>query len=228
MPEAEAKPSTLRWRRWQLKKKHPEQFVAALPLRAPMAAAPEARKRGRPCWPFDELSKEGQRKRVYRAGAAEKGAPLLLQLLDATAAVGCEEPACVEVQAETRAEAPPHRLLKQLATRNPAADGPRALTLRRAACVDGESECVIGSLCDAMDVSGASDPRVMRCCGHVMCALCLGEWLRRHGQQVDANYEDGVHTTEHTAPGRAIRMRMDTHRCPVCKARVQSVRRALA
>ena len=125
------------------------------------------------------------------------------------------------------------KLKRQLDARNASdgliADGPEAIRLRAFARDDECVECAIClGTCDSgdSDDSGASDLRRMRCCGAVMRARCLREWLQRKGQSVRIWYEDGVQGVQHVRHGRKLWTTMNTHRCPVCCHAVESVRRA--
>ena len=232
MPFNMLKPGSKRKRRYRDPNKPARAAVSTLIVSTPSKAAT---KRGRPPVPYDALSKEGRRKRDYRAGLAESHVPqLLLPLLEAAAELAAAD---AERQQEERSQREAarrmHALERQLGVRNPDANGPAALILRAAARVDGEDECGIASaLCD-------STPRSMRCCGHACCAACLCEWLRRNGQETDVGYGDAdyyaavdgeseMRACRGQYRGRVIRVPMDTHRCPWCHARVESVRRALS
>ena len=102
---------------------------------------------------------------------------------------------------------------RQLGVRNPTANGAAAIMLRAAARVEGDVECgILSAQCN-------NAARSMRCCGNLVCAACLCEWLTRNGQPTDVGYGD--------YRGRRIIKPMHTHRCPWCAATAQSVRRAL-
>ena len=209
-----------------------------MPIIAARASRPikEKKKRGRPLKPYARLSKEGRKTRKYRARLAALGEERLLSpLLAAAAVVDHEEAARQEAEEAERVEAERVRRMRAL-ERNLAEPGFRsaALMLRAAAQVD-EIECPI-----CLD----STTHSMRCCGRPMCAACLGEWLRRNGQPTEVGYDDAAfyvpvhgesemracraHAVGGQYTGRAIRIPMDTHRCPHgCGARVQSLRRGL-
>ena len=175
--------------------------------------------------------------------AAEAAAATEAEAVAKAAAVAAEAAAVAEAAA---AEAEAHaervaaerqgkmlKLKRQLDARNASdgliADGPEAIRLRAFARDDECVECAIClGTCDSgdSDDSGASDLRRMRCCGAVMRARCLREWLQRKGQSVRIWYEDGVQGVQHVRHGRKLWTTMNTHRCPVCCHAVESVRRA--
>ena len=114
-----------------------------------------------------------------------------------------------------------------------ALDGRSGLLLLSAAAEFEERECAL--LCDEQQRHVGS----MRCCSARVCAECLGGWLRRHGEEIEVGYTDGIsredgrepsHTTgwARPNPGRMLTVRLNTHRCPFCREKCESVRRAWA
>ena len=172
------------------------------------------------------------RQRIWRAHAAAQRALADAEAAGAIARLACAHEA--EVEAESLAAEQQLKLRKlerQLDARNISdgvvADGPRAIRLR-AFARDHQCVCAIGSLCEDADESGAaSNVRRMRCCGEGMCARCLSEWLRRKDQWVEMGYEDDVQGVQHVRRGRKLWVRMNTHTCPMCRAVIESARRAL-
>lgn len=236
-PDGEVAAGTLRNRRaldWKRRQKLVEDGIV------PPPELPELppRKRGRP--PLTDAALElpehfwARKQRAYRAAVADAKFQVELSTAAVALALIAAAPAA-EAEAERRvanAQWKLRALERQLDASNASdglvADGPRAIRLR-AFARDGDAtcECVVGALCDAMDMSGASDVRRMRCCGAGMCARDLNAWLRNHGKMDEKGYEDGVQGVEHVRRGRKIMYRMNTHRCPTCDRAVQSVRRAL-
>ena len=144
---------------------------------------------------------------------------LLLPLIEAAAMNDSDVVAAAERAAEAKRQQRMHRLETQLSERN--AEGARGL-LRACAVLDGnDTECAIGGS------EPCSAPCALLCCRKPICECCLGAWLRPHGEMCETGYGTGVHTAEHTRSGRPVKVPMDTHRCPFCQARINSVRRAL-
>jgi hypothetical protein len=173
-----------------------------------------------------------RRCRTWRAAvAAAQRALAEAEAAGAMAQLACAPEAEAEAELlEVQRQKKLRKLERELDARNASdgvvADGHRAIRLH-AFARDDECVCAIGTLCDDADESGASDARRMRCCGAGICPRCLGEWLRRKDQWVEMGYEDGVQGVQHVRRGRKLWVRMNTHKCPMCRCVVESVGRAL-
>lgn len=184
-------------------------------------------RRGRPRMPYRALSAEGRRKRAYRARLPAKlprQQILLSALIDVAAqqrhAVDPEEAALQE--AERARQRRMRALERQLAGRDPSTDGPQALVLRQAAPrVEGERSCMV---CLQTNDECASEPRPMRCCGQLICAPCLADWLQQSGTRERVGYGEGANGMS----GREVLSDpLDAHRCPACRCACHSVMRGL-
>lgn len=219
---ADLKPSGKRSRRKRDGEKQPVTAIIVMP----QTPTKEPKKMGRPLMPFTKLSKKGRLMRCYRARLAEQHVPLALtSLVDAVEEARAVEEATLQLEPEEEARAERHgwsaRQQQLLVNRNEAADGPKSLTMLRAAArVEGEWEC--GLLCGEAD----REVRPMRCCGKLVCAPCLSTWLQRHGKQdVPKHYSDGPDGMSGTALYNEDPL--DAHRCPFCRRVCLSVTRGL-
>lgn len=172
--------------------------------------------------------------RIYQAGRrvqaqqTEVAEPLAL-----LAAVAESE---VATAAEVQAATALRKLARSLDARNSTdglvADGPCAARL--SAAIVRSVECCIGG---SDELCAEAYP--MRCCGQGMCKPCLRAWLRRNGERQDMGYGDGASSAPvgGDAPkgaranarrdGRRYTKKVQTHHCPFCRQKVESVRRGL-
>ena len=194
---------------------------------------PEPGKPGRPRLSDEDLKlpehAEARKKRTPPASAPEPTA--LLALLELAGAAQTAQAAEASSARQAAHADRMRRLEHQLGVRNPAADGPRALTqLCAAARVEGDEECGVcyGSMCEGCPA------RTMRCCGKAISAVCLQRWLACNNAMVPYGYGEEAYympvdgeSQMGRADGRAISVRVNTHFCPFCRHPVESVGRGL-
>ena len=185
---------------------HPSPVVATTPMRT----VKEKKKRGRPLLPYEKLTKEGRRRRKYRARLALLGVPQLLTPLLAAAAVVDPEEAirqeAEEAAAQARAQAAACQLAnlqKQLGVRNPAANG-SAHHDSEACPADSVTprqvpDCCCICLDDLVRPCPSRGPDAWgstTCCASYVHAECVKHWVRVTGAEI-APYIGDLSSTGH-------------------------------
>jgi hypothetical protein len=144
--------STLRVREWRAANppRHPEKPARVVPARAGALQNVQPRRRGRPPFADDQISKRGMRGREDRARAAEKKRQAAAKLL-------------LQVAAQERLRA---RLAKELTSTGD--DGPSGFAPTSVEAPDG-SHCFICLEEDDVDCR-------MACCKHLVHHACVLRW----------------------------------------------------